>query len=167
MYCKRINGYSNTNKLMENINSSIKYADDNGIEIIYVKQEYSNILDLIISGGRYKTNTQGLKLSDQLLIKSDNKFSKLRADAFSQKSFEHYLSENNINTLYIVGADASACVFKTSLGGVNRDYHVVILKDCIFSANDKLLNKMLQQYEKVGITVEELNEFQQYCLQPF
>ncbi len=151
--------YKNAAELIQNINTSVKYADENGIDIIYIKQEYSNTLDLILTGGLYKENTKGVSLSNQLLIKSDNVFSKLRADAFSQKVFEQYLIEKQINTLYIVGADASACVYKTSLGGVNRGYNVVILKDCIFSVNDNTLDKMMKKYEKDGINVKEMNGF--------
>lgn len=65
--------------------------------------------------------------------------------------------DKQINTLYIVGADATACVYKTSLGGVNRGYNVVILKECIFLTNENTLNKMLKKYQKVGIDVEEMN----------
>ena len=153
--------YKNADELIQNINTSIKYADENGIDIIYIKQENSSILDLILTGGMYKENTNGVSLSSQLLIKSDNVFSKLRNDAFSQEVFEQYLIEKQINTLYIVGADASACVYKTSLGGVNRGYNVVILKDCIFSINDNTLSKMMKKYEEAGINVKEMNDFLQ------
>lgn len=153
--------YTNSKELIQNVNASIKYADENGMDIIYIKQEYSNIFDLLLTGGKYKENSKGSSLSSQLLIKSDNIFSKLRSDSFSQKSFEQYLIDTQINTLYIVGADASACIYKTALGGINRGYNVVILKDCIFSINDTMLNKMLEKYEKNRIVVEEMNDFLQ------
>lgn len=151
--------YKNTNELIQNINASINYAAENGIDIIYIKEEYSNILDLTISGGLYKKNSSGAALSSQLQIRSENVFSKLKSDAFSEKEFEQYLIDNQIDTLYIVGADATACVYKTSLGGVNRGYNVVILKDCIFSINENTLNKMLIKYEKDGIKINEMKDF--------
>ena len=77
----------------------------------------------------------------------------------SQKKFDQYLNDNMINTLYIVGADATACVYKTSLGGVNRGYHVTILEDCVFSANKNVLNKMLLKYEKNEIGIKRINDF--------
>lgn len=80
----------------------------------------------------YKKNTKGASLSSQLLIKSGNIFSKLRADAFSQKAFEQYLMDKQINTLYIVGADATACVYKTSLGGVNKNIAFIENKHCCY-----------------------------------
>lgn len=155
----RIPQYTNKNELMQNINASIKYANENGIDIIYTKQEFTNTFDLIISGGMYKADNKGAALSNQLLVKSDYIFSKLRSDAFSQKAFEQCLIDKQINTLYIVGADASGCVYKTALGGVNRGYRVVILKDCIFSVKQSMLTKMLRQYEKDGIDIGEANNF--------
>lgn len=151
--------YKNADDLMKNINSSIEAADKKGMDIIYIRQEYSNPFDLILTGGKYKANNKGSELSDKLLVKSDHIFNKLKSDSFSQKSFEQYLITNKINTLYIVGADASACVYKTSLGGVNRDYQVTILKDCIFSMNEKIRNKMIKEYEKNDINTLTLQEF--------
>jgi len=153
--------YSNSKELIQNINTYIEYAAENGMEIIYIKQEYSNIFDSLLSGGMYKANREGSALSSQLLIESDNIFSKLRSDSFSEDIFEQYLIDNQINTLHIVGADASACVYKTSLGGVNRGYHVVVLKDCLFSVDKNILNKMLEQYKKDGISVENMGAFLQ------
>ena len=151
--------YKDTDELMKQINTSIETADKNGIDIIYIRQEYSNPFDLILTGGKYKAKSKGSELSNKLLLKSDHIFNKLKADSFSQKRFEQYLITNKINTLYIVGADASACVFKTALGGVNRGYHVTILKDCIFSMNEKTRNKMLKEYEKDGINTLSLQDF--------
>jgi nicotinamidase-related amidase len=109
----------------------------------------------------YKANSEGAELSSQLLIKSDNIFSKLRSDSFSESNFEQYLIDNQIDTLYIVGADASTCIYKTSLGGVKRGYHVVVLKDGLFSLDENILNKMLNQYEKYGIKIEDKDVFLQ------
>lgn len=155
----KIPKYTNSKQLIQNINTSIEYADRNGMEVIYIKQEFSNIIDLLLMGGMYKANSEGSELSSQLLIKSYNIFSKLRADSFSENSFEQYLIDHQIETLYVVGADASACVYKTSLGGINRGYHVVVLKDCLFSIDENVLNKMSEQYQKDGIKVENMRDF--------
>lgn len=152
--------YGNTGELIHNINTATKYAEEQGIDIIYIRQEYSNPLDLLLFGGKYKENSKGASLSSQLQVRSDHIFHKERSDSFSQKTFENYLIDKGINTLYIVGADASACVYKTSLGGVNRGYHVTILSDCIFSMNDTILGKMIKKYKEAGIDVENIKDFQ-------
>lgn len=155
-----ISEYGNTETIMANINTAIEYANDSKMEIIYTKQEFTgNPLDSLISSGMYKADSEGANLYNGLSIQSKNIFSKLRTDAFSVEHFEKYLIENEINTLYIVGADASACVYKTALGGVNRGYRVIVLEDSLFSIKKEMLNKMLEKYQTKGIEITNTKDF--------
>jgi nicotinamidase-related amidase len=155
-----ISEYGNTEPLMANINTAIEYANDVNMEIIYTKQEFTgNPLDSLISGGMYQADSDGADLYNELSIQSDNIFSKLRTDAFSVNHFENYLIKNKINTLYIVGADASACVYKTAFGGINRGYRVIILEDSIFSVKREMLNTMLEKYQTKGIEITNIKDF--------
>lgn len=155
-----ISEYGNTDPLMSNINAAIEYANESNMEIIYTKQEFTgNPLDSLLSQGMYQAGSNGADLYHELSIQSDNIFSKLRTDAFSEESFESYLIENEIDTLYMVGADASACVYKTALGGINRGYRVIVLEDSLFSVKKDLLNKMLEKYQSKGIEITETKDF--------
>lgn len=155
-----ISEYGNTEPLMANINTAIEYANDAKMEIIYTKQEFTgNPLDSLMTNGMYQADSDGADLSNELAIQSDNIFSKLRTDAFSVEQFENYLLKNEINTLYIVGADASSCVYKTALGGINRGYRVIVLEDSIFSVKKDLLNKMLEKYQTKGIELTDIEDF--------
>ncbi|MEK5530285.1 isochorismatase family cysteine hydrolase [Viridibacillus sp. FSL R5-0468] len=155
-----ISEYGNTEPLMANINTAIKYANDSEMEIIYVKQEFmKNSLDSLLSGGMYEADSDGADLYNELSVQSDNVFSKLRSDAFSSDHFENYLIENEIDTLYIVGADASGCVYKTALGGINRGYRVIVLDDSLFSVKENALNKMLVKYQTNGIEITNIKDF--------
>jgi len=155
-----ISEYGNTEPLMANINKAIEYANDTKMDIIYTKQQFTkNPLDSLISSGMYQAGSDGSELYSELSIQSDNIFSKLRTDAFSVEYFEKYLIENEIDTLYIVGADASACVYKTALGGINRGYRVVVLEDSIFSVKREMLNRMLEKYQTKGIEITNMKDF--------
>ncbi len=155
-----ISEYGNTKPLMANINSAIEYANGANMEIIYTKQEFTeNPLNSLISGGMYQADSDGADLYNKLSVQSDNVFSKLRTDAFSEEHFENLLIKNEINTLYIVGADASSCVYKTALGGINRGYRVVILEDSIFSVKRDMLNTMLEKYQTKGIEITNIKDF--------
>ncbi|MEK4092660.1 isochorismatase family cysteine hydrolase [Viridibacillus sp. FSL H8-0110] len=155
-----ISEYGNTEPLMANINTAIKYANDSEMEIIYVKQEFmKNSLDSLLSGGMYEADSDGADLYNELSVQSDNIFSKLRSDAFSSDHFENYLIENEIDTLFIVGADASGCVYKTALGGINRGYRVIVLDDSLFSVKENALNKMLVKYQTNGIEITNIKDF--------
>lgn len=151
--------YKHTDELIANINTSIEQAKTSGMDILYVRQEFSNPLDLIISSGNYKSGSTGADFSEPLLITSDHIFTKLRSDTFSNSDFNQYLIDHQINTLYIVGADASSCVYKTALGAVNRGYKTIILKDSIFSFSDKMYDKMLKEYENAQLQTTTLDSF--------
>lgn len=151
--------YTKKDELVKNINTAIEFAKENEMEIIYTKQIFTNPIDKLLSGGLYAENKEGSELSSEIEVLSSRVYAKERTDAFSNKELEKYLLEQKITTVYIVGADASACVYKTALGGVNRNYEVIILEDCIFSISDKLFNKAIKDYENKGIEVSNLNEF--------
>lgn len=151
--------YTQKDVLVKNINKAIEFAKENEIEIIYTKQVFTNSIDKFLSGGLYAENTEGSELSPEIEVISSHVYEKERTDAFSNTELEKYLLDQKITTVYIVGADASACVYKTALGGLNRNYQVIILEDCIFSISDKFLNEAIKKYENKGIQVSNLNEF--------
>lgn len=151
--------YTQKDVLVKNINKEIEFAKENEIEIIYTKQVFTNSIDKFLSGGLYAENTEGSELSPEIEVISSHVYEKERTDAFSNTELEKYLLDQKITTVYIVGADASACVYKTALGGLNRNYQVIILEDCIFSISDKFLNEAIKKYENKGIQVSNLNEF--------
>lgn len=152
--------YKNTDTIMKNINNTITYANENGMSVIYIKQEYKdNFLDSILSFGTYQAGSEGSQLSDQLQLKPEIMFTKIKSDAFSSMKFENYLKGEQIDTLYLVGADASACVYATAIGGTNRGYHVKILKDAIFAGSEDIMNTMVKQYKRNGIEVISVESF--------
>lgn len=151
--------YTQKDVLVKNINKEIEFAKENEIEIIYTKQVFTNSIDKFLSGGLYAENTEGSELSPEIEVISSHVYEKERTDAFSNTELEKYLLDQKITTVYIVGADASACVYKTALGGLNRNYQVIILEDCIFSISDKFLNEAIKKYENKGIQVSNLNKF--------
>lgn len=152
--------YGDTTSFIDKVNKSIDIAEKKDMEIVYIKQECkSNPLDMLISLGKYRAGTEGLELDSRLKIVNDKVFTKNKSDAFSLKNFENYLASKQINTIYLVGADATACVYKTALGGINRKYKVIIVEDSIITVNYEIQKKMLKQYSSDGIIVTTLEQF--------
>lgn len=151
--------YKNPSNLLENINKTIEEANKLNIPVVYSKQGFSKPLDKWLSGGVYQQGSTGSKLSGELSVISANIFSKERSDLFSSNDFENFLATNNIDELYLVGADASSCVLKTAKAGINREYKVTVLKDCIFSIDEKRLKTALNTYKKLGANVNEQIDF--------
>jgi nicotinamidase-related amidase len=152
--------YGDTAEFVEKVNQAIAFAQANGMDVLYVKNEYGyNPIVLLLSMGKYREGTTGAELDNRLQVVNDNVFSKSIGDSFSSKAFEDYLISKNIDTLYIIGADAVACVYSTAQGGVNRHYNVTIIKDAIITVNDDIMNQMLEQYASYGINVVDLAQF--------
>ena len=156
--------YKNTAAFVERVNHTISLAEENGMEILYVKNVYgNNPIIMLLSGGRFKNGTHGAEFDSNLNVVNDNVFVKSIGDSFSSISLDEYLVSLNVDTLYIIGADAAACIYSTARGGLNRNYNVNIIKDSIITRSDDVMTQMLDQYEKDGIAVIELTKFDELC----
>ena len=154
--------YGDTTEFVSKVNQAIAFAEESGMEILYIKNVYGNnpVISLL-SGGKFKESTEGVELDGDLLVVNDNIFSKSIGDSFSSKELENYLISNSVDTLYLVGADASACVYSTARGGLNRSYSVNIIEDAVITINENVLNQMLMLYEKGAIGVIDLAKFEE------
>jgi len=153
--------YGDTAGFVGKVNQAIAAAEQNEMEIIYIKNVYKgNPLVSIFSRGRYKEGTNGAELDRNLRVANKNIFTKSIGDSFSSKDFEEYLISKEIDTLYIVGADAAACVFSTARGGINRNYSVNIIDDAIITINDAIMASMVKQYHSLGIETLDVARFE-------
>jgi nicotinamidase-related amidase len=134
-------------------------AEENGMEILYIRTEYTNPLMQLLAGGMFKPGTDGFELDNKLNLVNDNVFSKSIADSFSNAAFENYLISKEVSSLYIVGADAAGCVLRTAQGAKNRNYSVTIIRDAVISAaSDSKMKQVEEQRAKSGINAAFLND---------
>jgi len=153
--------YGDTAGFVEKVNQAIATAEQNGMEIIYIKNVYGgNPLISFLSHGKYREGTNGAELDGNLYVVNENIFSKAIGDSFSSRDFEEYLISREIDTLYIVGADAAACVLSTARGGINRNYSVNIIDDAIITINDAIMASMAKQYHSLGIETLDVTRFE-------
>ena len=144
--------YPDSDTFVEKVNDIIDNASKENMIIAYIGQEFrNNILEKRISRGNAIEGQAGTKLDSRLKILSDNYFPKRRSDAFSNSDLSDFLIKNQVNELFIVGLDATACVYKTSLGALNRHYKVTVIRDGITTFGEKDLLEMLDEYKKNGI----------------
>jgi len=130
-------------------------------KIIYICQESSIIewpFAALVTGGRLLANKAGTKLNRQLQIVDGKIFVKHQQDAFTSKEFSKYLVENEIDTIYLTGLDATTCVYRTVLGGLKRKYKENIVKDAIVTPSSILMKYVIKKYTKKGIGIIELRQ---------
>ncbi len=130
------------------------------MEIIYITQEYRrNPWEQMITFGNFVSGTDSVKLDERLDVVSDVHFPKWCQDAFTNPDFGRYLEENQIDTLYLVGVDAYACVMRTAAGAVNRGYQVYAVKDCIGTQMADGTESAFVAMENIGVQLISGKDF--------
>lgn len=143
----------NYKEIIGNINKTIDWAVNNGIEVVYIRHE--NLSD----GTRtFKPNTRGAELVSDLKIISENVFTKYKGNALSCEEFADFINKNEISDFYITGADAIACVKSTCYNLIKANYKVNVLSDCITSYDKKKIDGMLHYYKSKGCKIISLND---------
>lgn len=59
-----------------------------------------------------------------------------------------------IKTVYLCGADVTACVKSTAYNMAKSGYTVHVLSDCVTNYDKTKINEMLRYYESKGCIVE-------------
>ena len=140
--------------IIENINSAIDWAMEQGISVIYIKHN-----NLSPGTRTFKPETKGAELVPELKVVSNHVFVKTKANALTSGEFSEFIRENDIDEFYITGADATACVKSTCFNMIKSGYTVHVISDCVTSYNLKKMPEMLSYYADKGCEVKTLAEY--------
>ena len=146
-------------EMISNLNKLIDKTDTSKTEIIYIGNEYSkwDILNIFRNFASIR-GTDGTKLDKRLHIVNETYFSKSKMNAFSNPDLASYLRAKNINEIFIGGLYADACIYGTAKGGLKEKLKVNVLTDCIATKSDKMRDKTILKYEKIGVKNVKSNE---------
>ena len=123
---------NNAEDLIKIVNDIIDDYNREGYKIIYIRSIFSKYA--IANFFRNKAaieGTTGIEIDSRIKIVSENIFDKKRSSAFSNKEFDSFLIQNQINELYITGVMAEGCVYKTAIGGLDRKYIVNYIENAV------------------------------------
>jgi nicotinamidase-related amidase len=87
-----------------------------------------------------------LVLPLQIYVPPAGIFDRLHYSAFMGGYLHSYLTDKNINTLIISGAETDVCVLCSVLSAVDLGYRVVIAEDGICSSSDESHDALLKLY---------------------
>ena len=143
----------NYRSIIEKVNTAILWAQSVGMHIVYIK--HNNIT----AGTRtFKPDTKGAELVTELNVVSDDIFVKTKSNSLTSETFCDFITTNNINEFYVVGADATACVKSTCYNMTKAGYTVHVISDCVTSYDLKKIDEMLAYYASKGCEVKTLDE---------
>ena len=143
----------NYKDVIDNINVAIDWAVANGIHVVYIRHEY-----LSDTMKKFKPNTFGSELASDLKVVSSNIFTKHKQDACSSEGFMDFIKKNEIEEIYLAGADAFVCVKSTCYNLCKANYSVNVLADCITSFDKRKIDEMLRYYESKGSKIVTLSD---------
>lgn len=143
----------NYKKIIGQVNSAIDWAVMRNMHVIYIRH-----YNLSEKTRTFKPDTKGAELVSELKVVSGNVFEKSKASALTSEAFAGFIEHNDIEEVYITGADATACVKSTSYNLVKAGYKVCVISDCITSYDLKKIDEMLKYYANKGCEVLTLEE---------
>ena len=139
-------------QMIGNINLLLDKTSKTETEVIYIGNEYpKNDLFNIFRNFAAIERTVGAKPDPRLRVVSDIYFPKHRGNAFTNPALDAYLKAENISELFICGLFAEACIYATVKGALKNNYKVNVLTDCLASKSDRKRDRMIHQYEKLGV----------------
>ena len=106
---------------LENINTLIDRARQQGDPVIFA--QHSNEKMLVKGSDAWQLHPDIQPNPDEIVIH------KLHGDAFVETSLEDELQKRNVGIVIITGLVTQGCVRATSLGGLDRGYKVVLVRD--------------------------------------
>lgn len=133
---------TNPTHLAQNVNQLTNVARQNNAPVIWVRQEFESDLSDAYVGLR-KTNTKitikgtrGSQLLPELITdNNDVDVVKKRFSAFHETQLDSILAANSITSLIICGVKTHACIRTSAIDAYQRDFDVIIAKDCVADTN--------------------------------
>ncbi len=156
---KLILNLKQTDQIIENTNKIIDNSKRLDLIVIYITNEFKkNSLVNFATRRALEEGSVQAQMDPRIKIINKNHFIKFQADTFSNKDFENFLINNQVNHLIITGLDASACVDKTIKGALNRNYKITVISDGIAAGNDKIREAKINEFKKLGAEIKTTSD---------
>ena len=127
-------------KLSRGVNELVAICRRNGVDVIWVKQEFSPDLSDAMLEARRKSirvvisGTPGASILSELDFRpSDHLVVKKRYSAFFGTKLDELLATLGTTTLIVAGINTHACVRMAVVDAYQRDYEVILARECIES----------------------------------
>ncbi|HEX8198599.1 MAG TPA: isochorismatase family cysteine hydrolase [Pyrinomonadaceae bacterium] len=130
--------------LCSSINQLTALARANGLPVIWVRQEFESDLSDAFSDMKRENirmfikDTPGARILDELVRDdSDIEIVKKRYSMFYGTALESLLQELEADPLILAGVNTHACIRTAAIDAYQRDFQVIIIRDCVASKDWK------------------------------
>ncbi|MFT8871857.1 MAG: isochorismatase family cysteine hydrolase [Sporolactobacillus sp.] len=147
--------YDHSKRLIEKVNDAIERSQSSGIEIIYVKHELADCwFNRLLMHSTFIKGSEGSEINKNIKRVSQHVFCKHRGNALTNPELYQCLQNKKVSQLFLIGLDASACVYRTALGAMKKGYKTTVLQDAVITRKMDKLPGILERYKKRGITLD-------------
>lgn len=152
--------------LVSAINTLTEAGREAGHLVVWIRQEFE--ADLSDAPLQFKrrgihiaiAGTAGAELLPELNISPrDHLVVKKRYSGFFRTDLDEYLRREQVGRLVVVGVNTHACVRTTAIDAYQRDYEVVIVKECVGSYDQEHHDVSLRYMDGKIARVTSLEEF--------
>jgi len=155
--------YRRAGEVIGEVNRLIETARERNFLVLYIRQEFTGFPGILFSrlfarGGTIAGNS-GCALDRRITVVSRYDFTKPIGDAFANPRLAEFLTHQEVDELWLVGADAEFCVHLTALGALNRGYKVNVIREGLLLRAEKKWEKILAAYRRDGIGVWSSEQF--------
>lgn len=156
----RAKAFADEHGTLENMQEALDICRANGVHVFYavfaIRPELRPGVPYLIPG------TEGAEIIKELKPKpGDIVFQKETFSCFNHTEFDYMLRYLGVTRLIIIGQMCQACILGTLVDAHDSAYESVILKDCLNTKSDELLNACLSIYpywKAKVITTSELED---------
>ena len=146
----------NLDKLVQNINELTHWFECENLPVIHVltvHQRDKSTWDLGMRRKNQAVLIEGTKEARELceIVQSQahQRLVKTRHSAFIRTDLEGRLRNQGIEALVICGVMTHACVGLTAIDAYERDFSIIVAKECIFSHRKLKAEVMLHMLEEI------------------
>ena len=144
---------TNVDQFFKNVNHTIDLFDNAGLPVLYVTNEWSNVLLNWVTGNACKKGGKGVGPAWQLRRVNDKLYRKSTRNALMNIELLQNLQDWKVSELVLVGLFAEHCVKATLVNALKNGFRVTVIKDALGSKNEKNLSRSLEYYSRKGATL--------------
>ncbi|WP_433750615.1 cysteine hydrolase family protein [Falsibacillus pallidus] len=143
--------------IISRINEVSELFHLSNLPVIYVANEFerTQIIGNFFRNGASLRGSYGAELDDRLKRVNDSYFSKKQGNALTNPVLTHYLHNNKVNHLFIMGVFAEGCIKATALGSIKKGFRTTVIMDGVGGGTDKKVEKSFSLMAKKGISLLE------------
>ncbi len=152
--------------LTKKINNLVGIIREKNIPIIFIRQEFKKDISdaYLFMKKRKEINTIQGTVGAQILSgikieKRDVIIIKKRFSAFYKTRLDSYLKRKKIDSLIILGIFTHSCIRQTTIDAYQRDFNIILAKECIDSWDEKH-HRITLDYLNKGLMIPILSNIQ-------